>query len=108
LYESPTGLVATESRSRRFPEGLAELVTIRDDTCATPWCDAPIRHIDHITPWADDGPTALTNGQGLCAQCNLDKQDRPTQPQVVSDLDSLNRGQPRATALEQIRSAPAA
>ena len=74
LYESPTGLVATESRFRCFPEGLAELITIRDDTCATPWCDAPIRHIDHITPWADDGPTTLSNGQGLCVQCNLDKE----------------------------------
>ncbi len=108
LYESPTGLVATESRSRCFPEGLAELITIRDDTCATPWCDAPIRHIDHITPWADDGPAALTNGQGLCAQCNLEKQDRPTQPHVRSDLDSPNRGQPRAPAQGQNRCAPAA
>jgi HNH endonuclease len=108
LYESPTGLVATESRSRCFPDGLAELITIRDDTCATPWCDAPIRHIDHVTPWANDGPTALTNGQGLCAQCNLEKQDRQMQPQVVSDRDGPNRGQPRAPAQAQIRCAPAA
>jgi hypothetical protein len=107
LYESPTGLVATESRSRCFPEGLAELITIRDDTCSTPWCDAPIRHIDHITPWADEGPTTLVNGQGLCAQCNLDKQDRSSQPQVA-EVHSPTRGQPRAPALAQIRSAPAA
>jgi len=108
LYEAPAGLVATESRSRCFPEGLAELITIRDDTCATPWCDAPIRHIDHITPWADAGPTALTNGQGLCQQCNLEKQDRPRQPQVMADLDAPNRGQPRATAQAQNQRAPAA
>lgn len=107
LYESPTGLVATESRSRCFPEGLAELITIRDDTCATPWCDAPIHHIDHITPWADDGPTALTNGQGLCAQCNLDKQDRSTPPQIAN-VEGQNQGQPRAPVQPQIRSAPAA
>jgi hypothetical protein len=108
LYESPTGLVATESRSRCFPDGLAELITIRDDTCATPWCDAPIRHIDHITPWANDGPTTLANGQGLCAQCNLEKQDRPIQAQIVADLDAPNRGQPRAPDQAQIRCAPAA
>ena len=108
LYESPTGLVATESRSRCFPAGLAELITIRDDTCSAPWCDAPIRHIDHITPWADDGPTALTNGQGLCAQCNLEKQDRAVEPQVMAEVASPNRGQPRAPAQAQIRRAPAA
>ena len=108
LYESPTGLVATESRSRCFPEGLAELITIRDDTCATPWCDAPIRHIDHITPWADDGPTTLTNGQGLCAQCNLEKQDRAVEPLVIAEVASPNRGQPRAPAQAQIRRTPAA
>lgn len=86
LYEAPTGLVATESRSRCFPEGLAELITIRDDTCATPWCDAPIRHIDHVTPWASGGRTSLDNGQGLCAQCNLDKRDRmATESDVGAD-----------------------
>jgi hypothetical protein len=98
LYESPTGLVATESRSRCFPEGLAELITIRDDTCVTPWCDAPIRHIDHVTPWANDGPTALSNGQGLCAQCNLEKKDRSVQPQVMSEVDVPNGGHARAPA----------
>ena len=108
LYEAPTGLVATESRSRCFPEGLTELITIRDDTCTTPWCDAPIRHIDHITPWANDGPTSIENGQGLCAQCNLEKRDRPSQPKDMSDRDGPNRGQPRAPAQAQIRCAPAA
>ena len=95
LYESPSGLLATESRSRCFPEGLAELITIRDDTCATPWCDAPIRHLDHITPWSQDGPTSLANGQGLCAQCNLDKQDRAA-ISAVPEPEALTRGQPRA------------
>lgn len=86
LYEDPAELVATESRSRCFPEGLAELITIRDDTCATPWCDAPIRHIDHVIPWASGGPTELRNGQGLCVQCNLDKSNRPGAPPQIGDL----------------------
>jgi hypothetical protein len=55
--KAPTGLLATESRSHCFPDGLVELIRLRDDTCATPWCDAPIRHFDHITAWADDGQT---------------------------------------------------
>ena len=33
------------------PTGLRGLITTRDDTCRTPYCDAPIRHADHIIPW---------------------------------------------------------
>ncbi|SFJ49914.1 HNH endonuclease, partial [Nocardioides psychrotolerans] len=29
---------------------------------------------DHITDWAEGGPTTVTNTQGLCARCNLAKQ----------------------------------
>ena len=80
LYANPAGLVAMESRSRRFPAGLAELITIRDQTCRTPWCDAPIRHLDHITPHTTGGATNLQNGQGLCEACNHTKADHPTWP----------------------------
>lgn len=41
-----------------------------DDICATPWCDAPIRHADHIRPHELGGATTLANGQGLCEACN--------------------------------------
>ncbi len=75
LWAAPSGgLVAMESRRRLFPKGLAEFVTIRDDLCRTPFCDAPIRHLDHITPQADGGSTSAANGQGLCERCNHAKQ----------------------------------
>ena len=75
LYAAPAGgLVARESRRRLFPKGLAEFITIRDDLCRTPFCDAPIRHIDHILPHTNAGPTTATNGQGLCERCNHAKQ----------------------------------
>ena len=64
-------LVALESRRRLFPAALRRFVIARDGTCRTPWCDAPIRHIDHVQPWAAGGPTVDTNGQGLCVTCNL-------------------------------------
>lgn len=67
-------LVATDSRSRVFPKGLRHLIALRDQTCATAWCDAPIRHIDHIDPHGRGGPTVLTNGQGLCEHCNYVKE----------------------------------
>ena len=76
LYRRPaTGqLVAMDSRSRCFDGGLARFIRLRDRTCRTPWCDAPIRHIDHPEPVAADGTTSGDNGQGLCEACNYAKE----------------------------------
>jgi len=76
LYAVPeTGaLVSMDSRARFFPEGLATFLELRDRTCRTPWCDAPIRQRDHVVPDTADGETSALNGQGLCQQCNLAKQ----------------------------------
>ncbi len=68
-------LVAMDSRRRLFTDGLRRFVLTRDAaTCRTPWCNAPARHIDHVTPHADGGPTSAANGQGLCVACNLTKE----------------------------------
>ncbi|WP_373427929.1 HNH endonuclease [Arthrobacter globiformis] len=76
LYTAPgTGdLVAMDSRRRLFPPKLRRVIQIRDDTCRTPYCDAPIRHLDHIVPWHENGPTSLANGTGLCEACNHTKE----------------------------------
>ncbi|MFC9551750.1 HNH endonuclease [Rhodococcus sp. NPDC056960] len=76
LYANPGSgaLTATESQARCFPAGLARMIDLRDRTCRTPWCDAPIRHHDHIQPREFDGPTTAHNGAGLCAACNYAKQ----------------------------------
>jgi Domain of unknown function (DUF222)/HNH endonuclease len=76
LYAAPGSgrLVAMDSSARRFPAGLAHLIRLRDQTCRTPWCDAPIRHTDHVVPHEDCGPTSEANGQGLCESCNHAKQ----------------------------------
>jgi hypothetical protein len=76
LYRHPkTGaLVAMESRSRRFPKGLSEFIGFRDQTCRTPYCDAPIRHRDHAQPHHRDGPTSAENGLGECERCNYAKE----------------------------------
>ncbi len=72
LLIDPVGaLTALDSRSRLAPAGLADLVRTRDlGTCRTPWCDAPARHVDHVTPHARGGGTSAHNGQGLCEACN--------------------------------------
>lgn len=72
LYTHPsTGeLVAVDSVAREFPRALARFIRWRDVTCRGPFCNAPIRHSDHIRPHAAGGHTCLDNGQGLCAFCN--------------------------------------
>jgi Restriction endonuclease len=76
LFSRPsTGdLIAMESRRRCFPEAQRRFIQLRDQTCRTPYCDAPIRHTDHVVPKEQDGPTSVRNGQGLCAACNFAKE----------------------------------
>ncbi|NYG08509.1 hypothetical protein BJ986_002996 [Phycicoccus badiiscoriae] len=77
-------LVGLESRRRLFPEGLRRFLVLRDKVCRTPWCDAPVRHADHVVAAGRDGPTSAANGQGLCAACNQAKEARGWSAQVVS------------------------
>jgi hypothetical protein len=76
LYRSPESgtLVAMDSRRRAFDGELREFLVIRDQVCRTPWCDAPIRHADHVSPVVDGGETSAENGQGLCEACNYAKE----------------------------------
>jgi len=76
LFTRPgTGeLIAMDARSRLVPAALARFIGLRDQTCRTPWCDAPIRHRDHAVPAQDGGPTSAANTQGLCEACNYAKQ----------------------------------
>jgi hypothetical protein len=76
LYKHPrSGAPLTmESRARIFPKGLAHFIDLRDDTCRTPYCDAPIRHHDHATPDARGGATTAANGLGECEACNYTKE----------------------------------
>jgi hypothetical protein len=76
LYRHPTSgaLVAMESRARLFPKGLAQFIAFRDDTCRTPYCDAPIRHTDHANSHAAGGETNDHNGRGTCEACNYAKE----------------------------------
>jgi hypothetical protein len=76
LYTRPdTGqLVTMETTARLFTAGQQAFIRLADQTCRTPYCGAPIRHCDHVTPKAQGGATALHNGQGLCEACNQAKE----------------------------------
>ena len=76
LYTRPGSgeLVAADSERRAFTGRLRGLLVLRDQTCRNAWCDAPIRHVDHIRPHRDGGTTSRDNGQGLCEACNYLKE----------------------------------
>ncbi|WP_213577125.1 DUF222 domain-containing protein [Rhodococcus sp. USK13] len=76
VYSCPQSgaLTAMEFQSRTFPKSLKTLIDLRDRTCRTPWCDAPIRHHDHIRSYGNAGATSADNGSGLCEACNYAKE----------------------------------
>ena len=63
-------LVGGDPIRRRFGGWLEQLIRLRDQTCRDPFCDAMIRHIDHIRPYRVGGPTDLINGRGECERGN--------------------------------------
>lgn len=78
VFAHPTdgGLVAMDSRATAFPPSLRRLIFLRDgETCRTSWCDAPVRHADHVNPRRRGGATDVDQGQGLCEACNYAKED---------------------------------
>lgn len=86
LYTSPASgeLLAMDSKARLFPPRMRRFIETRDDTCRTPYCDAPIRHIDHVITWHDGGPTSLENGAGLCEACNQTKENPGWSAKTIS------------------------
>jgi len=96
LYTAPgTGeLIGMDSRARLFPAGLRRFIETRDTTCRSPYCDAPIRHLDHIVPWYRGGETTAANGAGLCEACNHTKETPGwTSRQAIAEAP-LNKGRP--------------
>jgi hypothetical protein len=62
-----------DTRRRRFDGALARLIRYRDRVCRDQFCTAKIRHLDHIEPHRDGGPTSAANGAGLCERANYVK-----------------------------------
>ena len=72
LYAAPVGgpLVGGDPHRRHFDGHLRKLIMWRDRQCRDPFCDAPIRHLDHIQRYTDDGLTIYPNGRGACERGN--------------------------------------
>lgn len=87
LYRHPaTGaLIGMSTRQRFRTDGMADFLHQRDrGICRTPYCDAPIRHHDHIAAHQHGGETSTHNGAGLCEACNHAKQSPNWHHQVIS------------------------
>ncbi|ALL80527.1 hypothetical protein AD017_03650 [Pseudonocardia sp. EC080619-01] len=66
LITSDGVVIGGDSRQRTFTGLLARLVRARaGNRCTEPYCDAPVRHVDHIHRDADGGATELDNGRGV-------------------------------------------
>ncbi|WP_237565250.1 HNH endonuclease [Ornithinimicrobium cavernae] len=85
LYADPvTGvLTVQDGRRRRFTGALRRFLVARDQVCRTPRCEAPVRHADHVVPWARGGRTTAGEGQGLCEACNYAKEATGWSHEVV-------------------------
>ena len=72
LYAAPFGgpLVGGDPHRRRFDGHLKKVIMWRDRQCRDPYCEAPIRHIDHIQRYTDGGLTIYPNGRGECERGN--------------------------------------
>jgi hypothetical protein len=55
-------LVDGDPHRRHFDGHVRKLIRWRDRGCRDPFCDAPIRHIDHIQRYSDGGLTIYANG----------------------------------------------
>ncbi|MFZ2015472.1 MAG: DUF222 domain-containing protein [Nocardioides sp.] len=107
LYTHPDTrhLVAMDGRGRRFRGTLARFVRLRDQVCRTPWCDAPVRHLDHALDHALRGPTSGHNAQGLCESCNHAKQ-APGWRARPSPADSAQEIETRLPTAHRYRTRP--
>ena len=83
-------LVAVESRSRRFPPGLARLLRYAHQSCRAPYWDAGIRQLDHIVPWSRGGKTSRDNGNGACVADNQ-KEAAGRTARVITDEQGTRR-----------------
>ena len=82
-------IVGGDPTRRRFDGWLGKLITLRDQTCREPYCTAPIRHLDHVTPYRDGGLTTYSNGRGVCERHNYTREMPGWQLELLSNRPHL-------------------
>ena len=76
-------VIGGDSRRRTFDGALETFIRARDgNRCTAPYCDAPIRHIDHKRTLGRWRPTEFANGRRLCEFHNHAREPLRAQCQV--------------------------
>lgn len=85
LYLAPNGqdLVAMDSKERLFKGQLRHLIQLRDPYCRTPYCDNKPTQADHIKQHSRGGETSFSNSGMKCDGCNLAKEAKGWEEEVV-------------------------
>jgi hypothetical protein len=65
-----TSVITADTGRRRFDGAVRRLVKVRDRRCRHPYCNAPIRDVDHREEWSDGGRTTASNGDSYCKRCH--------------------------------------
>jgi hypothetical protein len=75
----PDARVEIGATSRLFTGATRRAIELRDRECTHPYCDLPADRcqVDHILPYAQNGPTTQENGRLLCGYHNRLRNQRP-------------------------------
>jgi hypothetical protein len=68
VFDGSSRVTDVGATRRLFTGAARAAIEARDRTCYHPTCEEPASRceIDHITPWAEGGPTTLDNGRLAC------------------------------------------
>ena len=79
VFDGPTRVIDVGVRRRLFEGATRRAVEVRDRECFDEFCDLPAEQcqVDHIQPWAHDGPTVQENGRLACGPHNRRRHRRP-------------------------------
>jgi hypothetical protein len=78
----PPDRVQVSEKARLFTGATRRGIQLRDRECTHPYCDRPAVdcQVDHIQPFAENGPTTQSNGRLLCGFHNRLRTQRPPPP----------------------------
>lgn len=82
LFAEPLdgSLIGRDARRRLFRGSLRDFIVARDQTCRTPYCDAPIREADHVVAWITGAVSRPPTKARACADAATSTNKRPSGP----------------------------
>jgi len=80
VFDGTSRVLDVGVTQRFFTGATRRAVEVRDLECSHPGCHVPLEgcDVDHVIPWAHDGPTTQANGRLLCPPHHPGRHQRPT------------------------------